>query len=360
MRKFLIVLTLVMATFLFVGCDGVTPPIPPVENNPPEIISSAITSGKVGVVYNYDVEATDPEEDVLTFSLTEKPLGMSIVATTGIISWTPTDAGLFGIGVKVSDPDGLFDTQSFNITVAKADEPVEPEPITKSETPIITSVPGADDGYVNKVEVEGEPGITIVRGYSIDGSIVKLYFDGKLIGTTIASKAKSGYAIFEFTDLDIDLGEDGEKTLYATAKEYGLAVSDLSDPYIFILDITPPEFELVKIDGKVFEDGDFLFYYATDSCEVVTIEMSEPVELVDEDADAEVNVGIDLFGTFEISEDGLTLTVTPEGGFYDYEAGEKTFVIADGVLQDVAVNENKGTDFTIIFVDLYIPDPLPE
>ncbi|MBA7543697.1 hypothetical protein ES705_36034 [subsurface metagenome] len=126
MRKFLIVLVIAtMATFLFVGCDGVTPPI---ENNPPEIISSAITSGKVGVVYNYGVNATDPEGDTLIYYLTEKPLGMSIVPTTGIIKWIPTDAGLFAVGVKVSDPDGLFDVQGFNITVAKADEP-EPEPV---------------------------------------------------------------------------------------------------------------------------------------------------------------------------------------------------------------------------------------
>lgn len=125
MRKFLIVLMMVAITsFLFAGCNGVTPPI---ENDPPEIISSAITSGKVGVEYTYDVDATDPEGDTLAYSLTEKPLGMTIVPITGIISWTPTDAGVFGVIVKVSDPDGLFDTQSFNITVAKADEE-EPEP----------------------------------------------------------------------------------------------------------------------------------------------------------------------------------------------------------------------------------------
>lgn len=128
MKKFLIVLAMVAMVSLLMGAGCfVTPEPEPVENNPPEIISSAITSGKVGVAYNYGVEATDPDEDVLTYSLTEKPLSMSIVATTGIISWIPTDAGVFGVGVKVSDPDGLFDVQSFSITVAKADEP-EPDP----------------------------------------------------------------------------------------------------------------------------------------------------------------------------------------------------------------------------------------
>jgi len=99
---------------------------PVIPNKPPEITSSAITSGKVGVAYCYDVNATDPEEDTLTYYLTEKPLDMSIVATTGIISWTPTDAGLFAVGIKVSDGE-LSDTQSFSITVIAADEE-EPEP----------------------------------------------------------------------------------------------------------------------------------------------------------------------------------------------------------------------------------------
>ncbi|MBA7565249.1 hypothetical protein ES708_06925 [subsurface metagenome] len=100
---------------------------PVIPNDPPEITTSAITSGKVGVEYIYGVEADDPDVgDVLTYSLTEKPLGMSIVATTGIISWTPTDAGVFRVGVKVSDGE-LCDSQSFDITVIAADEP-EPEP----------------------------------------------------------------------------------------------------------------------------------------------------------------------------------------------------------------------------------------
>jgi len=167
MRKFLIVLILVMATFLFVGCNGVTPE-PVIPNNPPEIISSAITSGKVGVAYNYGVEATDPEEDVLTYSLTENPLGMSIVSTTGIISWTPTDAGLFGVGVKVSDPDGLFDVQSFNITVAKADEPVEPEPEPELVLVGITVDPKTIDLIVGESEtIESVTATYEIRGYGV-------------------------------------------------------------------------------------------------------------------------------------------------------------------------------------------------
>jgi len=191
MRKFLIVLVIAtMATFLFVGCDGVTPPI---ENNPPEIISSAITSGKVGVTYTYDVNATDPEGDILTYSLTEKPLGMSIVATAGIIKWTPTDAGLFAVGVKVSDPDGLFDVQGFNITVAKADEP-EPEPVPDPVIELTGIV--VEPKTMTLIEGKSEAITSITATYDIRGTEVNI-----ALGDCTYKSNNEGIAIVSDTGL---------------------------------------------------------------------------------------------------------------------------------------------------------------
>ncbi|MBA7543042.1 hypothetical protein ES705_35368 [subsurface metagenome] len=246
---------------------------PVITNNPPEITSSAITSGKVGVEYIYGVEADDPDVgDVLTFSLTEKPLGMSIVPTTGIISWIPTDAGLFAVNVKVSDGD-LTDTQSFSITVAAADG--EEPPVEETDPPVITSVPLADDGYINK---EDEAGEITVTGFSIDGYLVKLYLDDKLIGTTIASKTKSGYGVFGFTLKDIDWGEEGEKNLYATAQKPGCIVSDPSDPYTFILDTTAPKILGVAIKAEGLLEGDEVT--TTVTCSEAIDEDSLVVDLV--------------------------------------------------------------------------------
>ena len=91
------------------------------ENQPPDIISTPLTTATVGEEYIYDVDATDPDGDTLTYSLTAGPAGMTIVAATGVISWIPTAAGSFAVAVKVSDGK-LSDVQSFNITVP------EPEP----------------------------------------------------------------------------------------------------------------------------------------------------------------------------------------------------------------------------------------
>ena len=94
--------------FLFTGCF--------LLNSAPVIESEAITTAKEGAVYTYDVEATDPNGDILTYSLTTSPNGMAINSATGVISWTPTTAGNFEVTVKVSD-GSKSETQSFTIVV---------------------------------------------------------------------------------------------------------------------------------------------------------------------------------------------------------------------------------------------------
>jgi hypothetical protein len=41
-------------------------------------------------VYAYTVEVTDPDGDVLNYSLTNAPEGMTINTATGLITWTAT------------------------------------------------------------------------------------------------------------------------------------------------------------------------------------------------------------------------------------------------------------------------------
>jgi hypothetical protein len=87
----------------------------------PVITSTPITTARVGRAYRYDVNATDANGDTLTYSLvTPIPAGMTINSSTGLIRWTPTVRGTFGVTVRVTDPGGKFATQSFSVTVARA------------------------------------------------------------------------------------------------------------------------------------------------------------------------------------------------------------------------------------------------
>jgi len=112
-KKLLLSLSVFFIAFLFTGCF--------LFNIPPVIESDPVTTAKEGVVYAYDVEATDPNGDTLTYSLTVSPTGMTINSTTGAISWTPTEAQIGENEVLVEVSDGSKSaTQSFTITVEKA------------------------------------------------------------------------------------------------------------------------------------------------------------------------------------------------------------------------------------------------
>ena len=107
-KKLLLSLCVFFMAFLFTGCF--------LLNSTPIIESNPITTAKVGAVYTYDVEATNPNGDILTYSLTTGPNGITINSATGVISWTPTTAGSFEVTVEVSD-ESKSETQSFTIIV---------------------------------------------------------------------------------------------------------------------------------------------------------------------------------------------------------------------------------------------------
>ncbi len=81
-------------TFKFIANDGfvdsneatVTVEVEP-ENQPPVITSTPVISVNEDDAYFYDVEASDPDGDVLTYALAAAPSGMTIDSATGLIDW---------------------------------------------------------------------------------------------------------------------------------------------------------------------------------------------------------------------------------------------------------------------------------
>ena len=110
------------------------------QNHPPIITSTAGTSATKGQPYSYDVNATDSDGDIPVYSLTNNPSGMTINFSTGLITWTPTATGSFGVTVKASDGE-LFDTQSFTVTVEETGTTTLPA-VPTSLSPGTTSAPG--------------------------------------------------------------------------------------------------------------------------------------------------------------------------------------------------------------------------
>ncbi len=87
--------------------------------------------------YVYDVEATDPDSDILTYELIQSPAGMWVEPDTGIIRWLPDfqQTGLYDVKVKVTDRKGGIAEQNYQILVQQEAGNTPPiiisEPVTK-------------------------------------------------------------------------------------------------------------------------------------------------------------------------------------------------------------------------------------
>jgi TusA-related sulfurtransferase len=95
-------------------------------NQPPAISSTPITTVSESELYEYSVLAEDPDTgDVLTYELTQYPEGMSIDVRTGIVSWQTNhhSAGEYQVAVRVTDTDGAFDSQVFQLIVVNVVQP---------------------------------------------------------------------------------------------------------------------------------------------------------------------------------------------------------------------------------------------
>jgi hypothetical protein len=105
----------------------------------PTISGIRPTGAIVGVQYNFQPKASDPDGNTLTFSITGKPAWATFSATTGKLSGTPSSAntGTFpNIVIKVSDGTSSAALPSFTITVRAASNNRAP---TISGTPTATA-----------------------------------------------------------------------------------------------------------------------------------------------------------------------------------------------------------------------------
>nr|WP_224746767.1 Ig domain-containing protein [Pelovirga terrestris] len=85
---------------------------PVITSEPPEELSET--------GFRYQVTATDPDGDALTFRLENTPEGMQINASAGLIQWN-VDAmpeGIFPVKIIVDDGHGGQTEQSFELQLA--------------------------------------------------------------------------------------------------------------------------------------------------------------------------------------------------------------------------------------------------
>jgi RHS repeat-associated protein len=185
---------------------------------PPVFTSTPVTSAAEDSPYSYTVAATDPDQDPLTFSLTQAPSGMNLAGTS--VTWTPgnADVGDHSVSVRVTDPAGHFDTQSFTLTVTNTNDP-----------PVLTGTPLTttdEDAFYSYAATANDPDVGDTLFFSLSGP---------------AGMAIDPFAgVASWTPAQADVG-DHSVTITVTdqagatdSQTYTLTVTNVNDPPVFI------------------------------------------------------------------------------------------------------------------------------
>jgi len=177
-----------------------TPPPNPPVNVAPTISGTPATQATVGQSYMFTPVAMDPDGDVLTFTITNKPTWATFTAATGALSGTPATGNVgvtSGIIISVSDATHRTPLPAFSITVSAA-APVN-RPPTITGTPATSVTVG---GAYNFQPVGSDPdGNTLV--YSITGKPTWLNFStttGRLTGTPAAANVGTSSMTISVSD----------------------------------------------------------------------------------------------------------------------------------------------------------------
>lgn len=94
---------------------------PPAGNQPPTISGTPAQAVTVGMAYLFRPQASDPDGQTLSFSITNRPAWASFNTTTGELSGTPGPAAVgqtSNIVITVTDGQASVSLPAFSITVA--------------------------------------------------------------------------------------------------------------------------------------------------------------------------------------------------------------------------------------------------
>jgi RHS repeat-associated protein len=161
--------------------------------------------------YVYDVDATDPDGDPLTYSLEVAPPGMTIDPATGLITWPVASAvaGDHQVVVRATEPGGGFDRQSYTLTILN---PNEPPAVNAGDDRLITtggtaSLNGtaADDGFPRNS--------TLGVSWSKVSGPGTVSFANPSLAATTATFSTSGVYLLRLTANDGELSASDEVTV---------------------------------------------------------------------------------------------------------------------------------------------------
>lgn len=185
-------------------------------NRPPYFTSVPVVEAAIGVAYRYPTAAIDPDGDTLIFALTTNPAGMTIDATTGAITWTPTAAQLGDRPVTVAVSDGRGGTAEQRFTVCVKPSPGNHPPVIVSQA-IVSALTG--NTYTYDVEAVDSDSDALTyslarkpQGMQIDHATGRIIWNvaSQNIGThNVTVRVEDGRGGFDAQSFTVDVSSGG-------------------------------------------------------------------------------------------------------------------------------------------------------
>jgi hypothetical protein len=160
-------------------------PTPAPANNPPTISGTPGTNAEVGTAWSFQPTASDPDGDVLTFSVSNKPAWLSFDSNTGRLSGTPGSSNVgthLHIIISVSDGQQSVSLPAFDLVVS------EPAPVTGfarvSWTPPTEREDGTPLDAIGHFTIYyGTSSTSLSQSVRVDGSVTSHQLDDLAAGT---------------------------------------------------------------------------------------------------------------------------------------------------------------------------------
>lgn len=296
-------------------------------NDPPVISAAAVTTAAEGELYSFETVATDPENNVLVYSIAGNPSWLTINADTGVVSGTPVyEAETYP--ATYIDKD-IVVTVTEKDTAEKLSASLAPFVITvtvKNRAPRITNAP--KPGGVGTLAEENKPySYTINVVDANQGDTVSLSVTGA--PSWMAFDAVTG--ILSGTPATTDIGVTEGVTITAKDSQdlsvsaiFNITVTDVNDAPVIV---TLPE--VGATEGELYEaavvatdpEGLTLIYALSGNPEWMTIDAATGV--------ITGTPGFDAAGT-------TSVTVT---------ATDPLSLFAQGKFEVVVVNTNRSPVF---------------
>lgn len=198
-------------------------------NLPPAIISVPEMFASEGSVYRYQVVASDPDEDKLTFMLTSAPAGMTLDPDSGLLSYLPgaSDLGVVQIGIQVQDTALAVAEQTYRLEVRETNQ--APEFIS---SPVETATAGTIYRYASKAEdsrdrvhyslISGPAGLEIDRS----SGLLTLNADASQIGDhPVGIRATDERGLFAEQTYTLSIQSDRQAPVVSITSQPGSIVN---------------------------------------------------------------------------------------------------------------------------------------